>query len=76
MARWGRVVVPKPVPLTVVPEGEDGRRRAWGEADRRGPRRINFRESCRCSSAAAHVAGQHDRVVSAAPVSSYESAVE
>ena len=31
MARWARVVVPKPVPLSVVPGGEDGRRRAWGE---------------------------------------------
>jgi putative transposase len=44
---WAYCLMPNHVHLIVVPESEDGLRRALGEAHRRYTRRINFREGWR-----------------------------
>ena len=44
---WAYCLMPNHVHLIVVPGGEDGLRRALGEAHRRYTRRINFREGWR-----------------------------
>ena len=44
---WGYCLMPNHVHLIVVPESEDGLRRAIGEAHRRYTRRVNFREGWR-----------------------------
>ncbi len=44
---WAYCLLPNHVHLIVVPGGEDGLRRALGEAHRRYTRRINFREGWR-----------------------------
>ena len=44
---WGYCLMPNHVHLIVVPETEDGLRRAIGEAHRRYTRRVNFREGWR-----------------------------
>jgi len=44
---WAYCLMPNHVHLVVVPESEDGLRRAIGEAHRRYTRRINFREGWR-----------------------------
>ena len=47
VAVWAYGLMPNHVHLIVVPEREDGLRRALGEAHRRYTRRINFREGWR-----------------------------
>lgn len=47
VAVWAYCLMPNHVHLIVVPESEDGLRRAIGEAHRRYTRRINFREKWR-----------------------------
>jgi putative transposase len=44
---WAYCLMPNHVHLIVVPDSEDGLRRALGEAHRRYTRRINFREGWR-----------------------------
>jgi putative transposase len=44
---WAYCLMPNHVHLIVVPQNEDGLRRALGEAHRRYTRRINFREGWR-----------------------------
>jgi len=44
---WAYCLMPNHVHLIVVPESEDGLRRAVGEAHRRYTRRVNFREGWR-----------------------------
>ena len=44
---WAYCLMPNHVHLIVVPESEDGLRRAIGEAHRRYTRRVNFREGWR-----------------------------
>ena len=44
---WAYCLMPNHVHLIVVPDNEDGLRRALGEAHRRYTRRINFREGWR-----------------------------
>jgi putative transposase len=110
VAVWAYCLMPNHVHLIVVPQAEDGLRRAIGEAHRRYTRRVNFRQGWRghlwqgrfasyvmdetyllacaryvernpvraglCrraqdypwSSAAAHVAGEDDVLVQAAPL--------
>lgn len=47
VAVWAYCLMPNHVHLIVVPESEDGLRRAIGEAHRRYTRRVNFREDWR-----------------------------
>jgi putative transposase len=47
VAVWAYCLMPNHVHLVVVPESEDGLRRAIGEAHRRYTRRINFRQGWR-----------------------------
>jgi putative transposase len=47
VAVWAYCLMPNHVHLIVVPESEDGLRRAIGEAHRRYTRRVNFREGWR-----------------------------
>jgi len=47
VAIWAYCLMPNHVHLIVVPQSEDGLRRAIGEAHRRYTRRVNFREAWR-----------------------------